>query len=98
MRSAARSQDPYQKIWKSWLLRRLSPDSNPIYIEQLQGKRDEYTLLHAMGSEAANVHLGIRGREIMILKDLKRRKPVWLQEAARRMAKISRKEWEEYCS
>jgi hypothetical protein len=96
MTSAVRSQDPYQRICESWLLRRLSPDSNPIKIEQLTGKRDEYTLLHAMGSEAANVHLGIRGKANVILRDLDRRKPAWLQDAARRMAEISWREWKQY--
>jgi hypothetical protein len=69
MNCAVRSPDPYQKIWGSWLLRRLSPDSNPIKIEE-SGKRDEDVLLHAMGCEAANVHLGTRRRTKVLLKDL----------------------------
>jgi hypothetical protein len=42
----------------SWLVWRVSPDSNPIEIEELLAKRDEEILLHAMDSEAGNVHLG----------------------------------------
>jgi hypothetical protein len=94
--SAVRSQDPYQRIWKSWLLRRLSPDSNPIKIDELSGKRDEDILLYAMGSEAANVHLGQRERAKAILKDLRKRKSNWLHSAARTMAKIAFREWKEY--
>jgi hypothetical protein len=98
MTSAVRSQDPYQKIWKSWLLRRLSPDSNPIKIDELSAKRDEDMLLQAMGSETANVHLGQPRRAKPILKDLRNRKSNWLRAAARRMAKITFREWKEYCT
>jgi len=58
MQSAVRSRDPFQKIMGTWLIRRLSPESNPIEIADLPAERDEETLLYAMGSEAANVHLG----------------------------------------
>jgi hypothetical protein len=61
MSSALRSPDPYQKIVGHWLIRRLSPDPNPIKIEELSKKRDEEVLLQALGSEAANIHLGRRG-------------------------------------
>jgi hypothetical protein len=52
IKSAARSHDPFQKIEGSWLIRRLSPESNPIEIADLPQERDEETLLYAMGSEA----------------------------------------------
>jgi Uncharacterized protein conserved in bacteria (DUF2252) len=97
MNSALRSRDPYQKIWRSWLIRRLSPDSNPIKIEELPVKRDEDTLLRAMGSETANVHLGShRGRAKMLLKDLDKRRAHWLHSAALQMAKQTIREWKEY--
>jgi hypothetical protein len=48
-------RDVYQKIVGHWLIRRLSPDSNPTKIEELSKKRDEEVLLQAMGSEAANM-------------------------------------------
>ena len=96
MNSAERSPDPFQKIWKGWLIRRLSPDSNPIEIESLSGKRDEDILLHAMGSEAANVHLASSHRPNALLKDLNKRKATWLPEAASRMARAMIREWKEY--
>lgn len=96
MDSAVRSRDPYQRVSGSWLVRRLSPDSNPIEIKELPAKRDEEILLHAMGSEAANVHLGERYRAKSILKDLQSRKPDWLRLAAKNMAKTVMREWEEY--
>jgi hypothetical protein len=94
--SAVRSPDPFQVIDGLWLIRRLSPDSNPIDIQQLPKHSDEETLLTAMGSEAANVHLGTRKQTEKILKDLKSRKQGWLQDAAVRMAKVLEKDWKRY--
>jgi hypothetical protein len=94
--SAVRSPDPFQVINGPWLIRRLSPDSNPIDIQSLSKHGDEETLLFAMGSEAANVHLGTRRQSKRILDDLKRRKRGWLQDAAVRMAKTVEKDWNRY--
>jgi Uncharacterized protein conserved in bacteria (DUF2252) len=94
--SAVRSPDPFQVIDGSWLIRRLSPDSNPIDIQTLPKHSDEETLLTAMGSEAANVHLGTKNQTKKILKDLKTRKRGWLQDSAVRMAKILEKDWKRY--
>jgi len=80
----------------SWLIRRLSPDSNPIDIQTLPKYSDEEMLLYAMGSETANVHLGTRSQTKRILNDLKQRKSGWLQDAAVRMAKLLKKDWKRY--
>jgi hypothetical protein len=96
MAGATRSRDPFQTISGGWLIRRLSPDSNPIEIADLPKKRDEYTLLHAMGSEAANVHLGSDRRVHSILADLRRRKSSWLRAAAKNMAEAMEREWKAY--
>jgi hypothetical protein len=96
MTSALRSHDPYQKIGGSWLIRRLSPDSNPINIEDLSKERDEEVLLQAMGTETANVHLGNKRRVKAILKDLRARKANWLHRDAKKMAKLVLREWKEY--
>jgi len=94
--SAVRAPDPFQVIDGSWLIRRLSPDSNPIDIQTLPKHSDEEMLLTAMGSEAANVHLGTKRQAKKVLKDLKMRKQGWLQEAAVRMAKVLVKDWKRY--
>jgi hypothetical protein len=91
--SAIRSPDPFQVIEGSWLIRRLSPDSNPIDIQCLPKHRDVPMLLHAMGSETANVHLGTKGQATRILNDLKKRKPNWLRDAAAQMARAVEKDW-----
>jgi uncharacterized protein (DUF2252 family) len=96
IRSAVRSPDPFQLIDGPWLIRRLSPDSNPIDIQSLPKHSDEEMLLTAMGSEAANVHLGTKRQTTRILKDLKTRKRRWLQDGAVRMAKILENDWKHY--
>ena len=94
--SAIRSRDPFQVIEGAWLIRRLSPDSNPIDIQTLSRHADERMLLHAMGAEAANVHLGTKRQVANIQKDLRQRKPKWLQESAARMAQLVEKDWKRY--
>jgi hypothetical protein len=94
--SAVRSPDPFQVIQGSWLIRRLSPDSNPIDIQNLPKHSDEHMILHAMGSEAANVHLGTKRQAANILEDLGKRKARWLRHAAARMADVVEKGWNRF--
>ena len=96
IKSAVRSPDPYQEMVGTWLIRRLSPDANPIEIEDLPKKRDEMILLHAMGAEAANVHLGTSHQRKKILNDLQKRKSGWLRNAAKEMAKATERDWKKY--
>jgi hypothetical protein len=96
MSSAVRSPDPFQVIDGYCLIRRLSPDSNPIDIQKLPKHSEEDMLLTAMGSEAANVHLGTKSQINNVLKDLRMRKPGWLQDAGVRMAKVLEKDWKRY--
>jgi hypothetical protein len=96
MSAAVRSHDPFQTIVSGWLIRRLSPDSNPIEITSLPKDRDEETLLRAMGAEAANVHLGSRKSVKSILKNLRAAKPDWLRAAAKEMARATERDWKKY--
>jgi len=96
IKSAVRSHDPYQKMVGGWLIRRLSPDANPIEIEDLPKKRDEMTLLNAMGAEAANVHLGTKRQRRKIVRDLQGRKSGWLRNSAKEMAKATERDWKKY--
>ena len=93
---AVRAHDPFQKVAGRWLIRRLSPDSNPVEIACLPKVRDEELLLHAMGAETANVHLGSRRQVKSILQDLRHRKSNWLRAAAKHMAKAIEKDWKDY--
>jgi hypothetical protein len=94
--SAVRSPDPFQVIQGSWLVRRLSPDSNPIDIQTLPKHSDEKMILQAMGAEAANVHLGTKRQAAHILNDLRKREANWLRDSAHHMAAAVEKDWKRY--
>jgi hypothetical protein len=93
--SAVRSRDPYQKVSHGWIVRRLSPDSNPIEIADLD-ERDDEVLLCAMAQETANVHLGTPQSAGRVLRDVRGRKAKWLRSAGKAMAKVMEREWEAY--
>ena len=96
LEGAVRSPDPVQSMHGTWLVRRLSPDANPIEIADLPKRRDEETLLRAMGTEAANVHLGSRRQIVAVLEDLRRRKANWLRVAAKAMADATHHDWKRF--
>ena len=96
---AVRSRDPFHRTVKGWVVRRLSPDSNPIEVDALPKERDEYTLLHAMGTEVANVHCGSKRQIQNVLRDLRARTKndnKWLRKAGKEMAKVIEKDWKSY--
>ncbi|MGD0500748.1 MAG: DUF2252 family protein [Bryobacteraceae bacterium] len=83
---AVRCPDPFVRLQKSWIVRRLAPDCSRIELSALPKERDEMRLLHAMGWETANIHLGsVKPR--VLSADLKRRPRGWLLAAARKMEK-----------
>jgi hypothetical protein len=87
--AAIRCQDPFVRFQKRWIVRRLAPDCSRIELAEMPKERDEIRLLHAMGWETANVHLGsIKG--VKLLADLKKRPRNWLLKAAQAMEKSVR--------
>ena len=84
--TAIRCRDPFVRFQKRWIVRRLAPDCSRIELAEMPKERDEIRLLHAMGWETANVHLGsIKARAL--LADLKKRPRNWLLKAAQAMEK-----------
>src|SRR6185369_13130454 len=55
---SVRCRDPFVRLQRRWIVRRLAPDCSRIELSALPRERDELRLLHAMGWETANVHLG----------------------------------------
>jgi hypothetical protein len=96
LKNAIRCRDPFVQIKGSWLIRRLSPHCCRIELAEIPKNRDEYRLLHAMGWETVNIHLGTRDRIAGIKRDLARRKASWLRDAARAMVKATTRDWEEW--
>jgi len=90
-----RCPDPFVRLQKRWIVRRLAPDCSRIELASLPENRDEIKLLHAMGFETANVHLGsVKPR--VVLEDLKKRPRGWLAAAAHKMRKAVQADFEEY--
>ena len=93
--TSVRCCDPYVKLKGKWIVRRLAPDCSRIELSALPKERDELRLLHAMGFETANVHLGSKNTRA-IQRDLKDRGDGWLSHAADEMFKAVAKDWEEW--
>ncbi len=91
---AVRAPDPTLRIGKRWLVRRLAPDCSRIELSDLPKDRDEIGLLHAMGRETANIHLGSTDGIKVILRDLARRQAGWLHTAVEAMAHAVTEDWE----
>jgi hypothetical protein len=92
---AVRCRDPFVQLRRTWLVRRLAPDCSRIELSALPKERDEFHLLHAMGFETANVHLGT-GKARGLLKDLKSRPREWLLKCARKMEKALHDDFADY--
>jgi hypothetical protein len=91
---AVRCPDPFYQIRDRWIVRRLSPHCCRIELSDLPGHRNELRLLHAMGWETANVHLGSKRATKQIRKHLKKLKPKWLVSAAKEMEKSILDDWQ----
>jgi hypothetical protein len=92
---SVRCPDPFVRLQKRWIVRRLAPDCSRIELPALPKERDELRLLHAMGWETANIHMG-SGKPAVLLADLQKRPANWLLDAARKMEKAVRADYEDY--
>ena len=90
---AVRRLDPVVKVYEGWAVRGLAHDSCRIGLSELGPERDEARMMHAMGWETANIHLGTRAAVKDVLADLKRRKPNWLVRSAEKMTEVTLKDW-----
>jgi Uncharacterized protein conserved in bacteria (DUF2252) len=90
---AVRVADPMVSVQQQWLIGRLAPDCSRIELNQLPKKRDELKLLHAMGFETANFHLGTKNAAKNIAADLRKRPSQWLCNAARAMEQATIVDW-----
>jgi hypothetical protein len=95
---SVRAIDPFVRLGGRWIVRRLAPDCSRVELSSMPEERDESRLLHAMGFETANVHLGTRRAAKMILHDLGKRSGDWLHEAATAMVKATTKDWRDWRS
>ncbi len=92
-----RCHDPFVKLRGEWIVRRLAPDCSRIELTSLPATHDAVKLLHAMGWETANVHLGTAEAKVL-LGDLKSRGADWLHENAKVMVESVQKDWKAWKS
>ena len=95
LEKAVRCRDPFVRMQRRWIVRRLAPDCSRIELSALPQERDELRLLHAMGWETANIHLGT-AKPKALLADLKKRPAGWLFKAAHQMEKAVLGEFKEF--
>jgi hypothetical protein len=94
---SVRCRDPFVRLQKRWIVRRLAPDCSRIELAALPKERDEMRLLEAMGWETANVHLG-SAKAATLQADLAKRPRNWLFTAAEQMREAVLKDFEEWAS
>ncbi len=95
--TAVRVKDPFVHLEGKWIVRRLAPDCSRVVLAQFPKEKEESRLLHAMGWETANLHIG-DGATKRILADLSQRPAKWLHKAADAMVDATTKDWKEWQS
>jgi hypothetical protein len=91
--NAVRCPDPFVQLRGHWIIRRLGPHCSRIELATLRAPGSELRLLHAMGWETANIHLGTKAARKAILSHLRKQKGKWLHEGACEMIKAVRNDW-----
>jgi hypothetical protein len=91
---AVRCPDPFVQLRGHWIVRRLGPHCSRIELASLRAPDIELRLLHAMGWESANIHLGTPSARKPILRHLAKQKGKWLHQAAEAMLQATRSDWE----
>ena len=91
--SAVRCPDPFVQLRGRWIVRRLSPHCSRIELATLQAPGKELRLLHAMGWETANIHLGTKNSRKPIHIHMQKQKAKWLHGATQEMVDAVRADW-----
>ena len=90
---AVRCPDPFVQLRGKWIVRRLGPLCSRIELASLSASDTELRLLHAMGWETANIHLGTPSARKAILHHLDKQPGKWLHHAAETMLEVVRADW-----
>jgi hypothetical protein len=93
---AVRCPDPWVRMRGKWLIRRLAPDCRRVELAAMTKSLQAEHLLHAMGCETANIHLGSPKSIRSIRRDLSKRKGDWLRQACRDMAAALGADWKDW--
>jgi hypothetical protein len=90
---AVRCTDPFVQLRGRWIVRRLSPHCSRIELATMKVQNEELRLLHAMGWETANIHLGTKAARTRILQHIQKQKGKWLHHATEEMLQAVREDW-----
>ena len=90
---AVRCVDPFVQLRGRWIVRRLSPHCSRIELSDVKVQAKELRLLHAMGWETANIHLGTRNAQKAVLRHLEKQKGKWLHRVTEQMLEAVREDW-----
>ena len=93
--TSIRVKDPCVHLEGKWIVRRLAPDCSRVELASFPKEKEESRLLHAMGWETANLHIG-DGAGKAIRADLKKRPANWLHKAAEAMVDATTTDWKEW--
>jgi len=91
-----RAPDPWYCVDGSVVVRRLSPNTHKIEVEDDASVLLAPKMLAAMGHELANIHLGTGQNKAAIKKDIDARKGSWLTDAADKAAEFVRREYKDW--
>lgn len=90
-----RSPDPCLSLTEDWVIRRLSPESHKVAVEQLRDHVQAEALVRWMGWEVANIHRGQAGRHD-IEAWLAALPAGWLHDSAATMAEATVADWRDF--
>ena len=93
---AVRCQDPYSRVTRRWIGKRLGPDCSRIDLASLPKMRQEGALLRAMGWETANIHLGSGSAPKKVQQHLRTLDRNWLADATAIMLHATRAAFQEW--
>lgn len=95
---AVRVRDPFYRVRRGWLVRRLAFDTNKIELQSLSTINAFRDYFHAMGWETANIHLGSKNSQKVArhLTAQNQRRPAWLYEASLCMVKLTQRDFLEF--
>ena len=94
IKRAVRCPDPFVQLRGRWIVRRLAPDCSRIELASLRAPDTELRLLHAMGWETANIHLGCPSARKLVLHHIAKQKGKWLHHAAEAMLQAVQEDWD----
>ena len=95
LKNSVRCGDPFLRQQNNWIGRRLSPSNSRVEISELPKERDVERLLHAMGFETANLHLGSLGRK-KLRRTLDGIKATDLARASKTLENAVVRDWKEW--